>query len=166
MKKNIYLILMALFFVFCFSLSGGVWLSIKELEALREEYDMLESERASSVIMMETMQNKNLDLTEITGLNIDNAGSAHDAMEFYSHVREAVENNNLELVSLNAANNNDGILSLQVTGNYYAFAHMLADFRKMPFASRISSLKLKRDAISPGSNISAQIILEAMMEDK
>ena len=155
---------MGLFFVMCLSISGGVWWSLHELEVLREEYDILEGERVSSVSMMESMQNKHLDLTEITGLNIDNAGSAHDAVEFYSHVRQAIENNNIELISMNSDSNNDGILNLQIQGSYYSFAHLLADWRVMPFASRINSLKIKRDASSPTSLISAQIVLEAMME--
>ena len=154
---------MGIFFLLCFSLSGGVWWSLHELEALREEYDLLENERANSETIMASMQNRNLDLKEITGLNIDNAGSAHDAVEFYSHVRQAIENNNIELISMNSDSNNDGILSLELQGNYYAFAHLLADWRNMPFASRINSLKLKRDANSPTSQVSARIVLEAMM---
>ena len=138
---------------------------MSELQALREEYDILEDERTTSVRMMETMQNRNLDLTEITGLNIDNAGSAHDAVELYSHVRQAIENNNIELISMNSDSNNDGILSLQIRGSYYSLAHLLADWRVMPFASRINSLKLKRDSSSPTNFVSAQIVLEAMMED-
>ena len=155
---------MGLFFALCLALSGGVWWSLHELEVLREEYDLLESERTSSVIMMQNMQNKNLDLKEITGLNIDNAGSAQDAVEFYSHVRQAIENNKMELVSMNSDSNNDGILNLQIQGSYYSFAHLLADWRQMPFASRINSLKIKRDANSPTSQVSAQIVLEAMIE--
>ena len=116
--------------------------------------------------MMETMQNRNLDLTEITGLNIDNAVSAHDAVEFYSHVRQAIEKNNMEVISMNSDSDNDGILSLQLQGSYYALAHVIADWRVMPFASRINSLKLKRDAGSPSNTISAQVIIEAMMEGK
>ena len=165
MKKNTYLIFMGLFFLLLISMSGGVWWSLHELEILREEYDLLENERLTSEAMMNTMQNRHLDLTEITGLNIDNAGSAHDAVELYSHVRQAIENNNIELISMNSDSNNDGILNLQLQGNYYAFAHLLADWRLMPFASRITSLKLKRDANSPTSLISAQVVLEAIMEE-
>lgn len=165
MHKNTYLIFMALFFALVFSLSGGVWWSLNELEAMREEYDLLENERSTSVSMMESMQNRNIDLTEITGLNLDNAGSAKDAVEFYSHVRQAIENNNIELVSMNSDNNNDGILSLQVQGTYSSLAHLLADWRNMPFASRINSLKLKREANSPSNFVSVQVVLEAMMEE-
>lgn len=165
MHKNTYLIFMALFFALCFSLIGGVWWSLNELEAMREEYDLLENERSTSVSMMESMQNRNIDLTEITGLNLDNAGSAKDAVEFYSHVRQAIENNNVELVSMNSDSNNDGILSLQVQGTYSSLAHLLADWRNMPFASRINSLKLKREASAPSNFVSVQVVLEAMMEE-
>ena len=149
----------------CLALSAGVWWSISELETMREEYDLLEHERTSSVSMMESMQSRNIDLTEITGLNIDNAGSAKDAVEFYSYVRQAIENNNVELLSMNSGSNNDGILSLQLQGTYSSLAHLLADWRNMPFASRINSLTLKRGANSPNNFVSVSVVLEAMMEE-
>lgn len=164
MQKNTYLVFMGIFIAICLSLSGGVWWSLGELESVREEYDLLENERASSVSMMQSMQNKNLDLTEITGLNIDNSGSAKDAVEFYSYVIQAIEKNNIELLSRNSDNNNDGILYLNVQGSYASFAHLIADWRDMPFAVRINSLKLRRSASSPENSISANIVLEAITE--
>ena len=52
MHKNTYFIFIGIFFVLCFALSAGVWWSISELETMREEYDLLEHERTSSVSMM------------------------------------------------------------------------------------------------------------------
>ena len=164
MNRNIYLMLMAVFFGLCLSLIGGVWWSLGQLKNYREEYDLLEQERASSQQMMQSMQNKNLDLAKITGLNIDNAGFAKDAVEFYSRVREAIEKNKVELLSMNADTNRDNLLSLHIQGNYYALAHMFADWRVMPFASRINSVKIRRDSASPTSKVDAQIVLEAMMK--
>ena len=166
MSKNIYLIFTAAFFVLCVLLIGGVWWSISELRKYREEYDLLEEERTSSQRMMDSMQSKNIDLEQITGLNIDNAGLAQDAVEFYSKVRQAIEKNNVEVISMNAGSNNDSILTLQLKGSYYALARTFAEWRLMPFASRINSLKIKRDANSPTEYISAQVTLEAMMEEK
>ena len=166
MSKNIYLIFTAAFFALCLAVIGGVWWSIRELRAYREEYDMLEEERAVSQRTMDNMQSKNVDLEQITGLNIDNAGFAQDSVEFYSQVRRAIENNHVELLSMNAGGNNENILSLSLQGSYYAIARTLAEWRVMPFASRINSLKIKRDSKSPTDRISAQVTLEAMMEAK
>ena len=166
MNRNIYLMLVAGFFGVCLLLIGGVWWSLSELRAYREEYDMLEQERATSQRMMQSMQDKNLDLSQVTGLNIDNAGLAKDAVDFYSHVRSAIEKNNVVLLSMNSDAARDNLLSLHVQGSYYALAHMFADWRVMPFASRINSIKLKRDSSAPTSKVDAQIVLEAMMEGK
>ena len=116
--------------------------------------------------MMQNMQHKNVDLTQVTGLNIDNAGLAHDAVEFYSAVREALENNNVELLSMNSEANSENILSLHLQGNYYSVARAFAQWRTMPFAARINSLKIKRDTTSPTNRIDAEVVLEAMMEGK
>ena len=163
MNRNIYLLLVAVFFSLCLCLIGAVWWSLRELRTYREEYDFLEQECSASQKMMQSMQNKNLDLAHVTGLNIDNAGYAKDTVEFYSHVRLAIEKNNVDLLSMNADANRDNMLSLHVQGNYYALAHMFADWRVMPFASRINSIKIKRDTNSPTSKVDAQIVLEAMM---
>ena len=166
MSKNIYVILTTVFFTICLAMIGGVWWSISELKAYREEYDMLEEERATSQRTMDSMQSKNVDLEQITGLNIDNAGFAQDAVEFYSQVRRAIEKNGVELLSMNAGGNNESVLSLQLQGSYYALARTFAEWRVMPFASRINSLKIKRSANSPSAMINAQVTIEAMMEEK
>lgn len=164
MHKKIYIVFIALFFVFCFSLIGGVWWSLAELKAYREEYDLLEGERISSEKMMANMENKNIDLSQVTGLNIDNSGNARDAVEFYAYVRQVVEDNDIELVSMQSDPNTENLLSLQLQGSYYAIIHVFADWRLMPFASRINSLNIKRDTESPTSFVDAQVVLEALME--
>ena len=164
MSKNIYVICTTAFFTLCLLLIGGVWWSLSELKTYREEYDLLEEERTSSQRTMESMQSRNINLEQITGLNIDNAGVARDAVEFYSHVRRAIENNKVELLSMNAGGNNESVLSLHMHGTYYALAHTFAEWRLMPFASRINSLKIKRDTKSPTEFINVQVTLEAMME--
>lgn len=166
MNRNIYLMFLAGFFGLCFCLIGGVWWSLRELRAYREEYDLLEEERATSQHMMQTMEDKNLDLAQVTGLSIDNAGYAKDAVEFYSYVRKAIEKNSVELLSMNSDANRDNLLSLHVQGSYYALARMMADWRVMPFAARINSIKIKRDSNSPTSKVDAEVVLEAMMEGK
>ena len=152
--------------MFCFAVIGFVWWSVRELRNYREEYDLLEQERETSELMMRNMQNKNIDLTQVTGLNIDNAGSARDAVEFYAKVREALEDNNVEILSMNSDANHDNILSLHLQGNYYALARTFAQWRVMPFASRVNSLKIKRDTASPTALVNAEVVLEALMEAK
>ena len=166
MHKNLYIVFLALFFAFCLLLIGGVWWSLHELKAYREEYDLLESERSSSAKMMAQMENRNLDLAQVTGLNIDNAGTARDAVEFYAYVRQAIEDNQLELTSLRSDPNSENILTLQLQGSYYALAHVFADWRVMPFASRIHSLRIVRDNTSPTNFVVADVVLEALMEGK
>ena len=80
--------------------------------------------------------------------------------------REVLENNNVELLSMHSEANSENILSLHVQGNYYSLARMFAQWRVMPFAARINSLKITRDTNSPTSRVDAKIILEAMMEGK
>lgn len=165
MNRNMYLIFTGGFFAVCLSLIAGVWWSLHELRLYREEYDLLEQERSSSQRMMQSMQDKNLDLSQVTGLNIDNAGAAKDAVEFYSYVRRAIEKHNIDLLAMNSDANRDNLLSLHVQGSYYALAHMFADWRVMPFAARINSIRIKRDTSSPTSKVDAQVVLEALMED-
>jgi hypothetical protein len=166
MHKKIYLVFIALFFLFCLALISGVGWSLRELQAYREEYNMLESERLSSEKMMANMENKKLDLSQITGLNIDNSGNARDAVEFYAYVRQVIEDNDIELISMQSDPNTENLLTLQLQGSYYAIAHVFADWRLMPFASRINSLNIKRDNESPTSFVDAQVVLEALMEAK
>ncbi len=85
-------------------------------------------------------------------------------MEFYSHVRNAIEKHNIDLLAMNSDANRDNLLSLHVQGSYYALAHMFADWRVMPFAARINSVKIKRDTSSPTSKVDVQVVLEALME--
>lgn len=165
MHKHVYLIFIALFFAFCLALIGGVYWSLRELRAYREEYDLLEGERSSSEKMMSNMESRNIDLAQVTGLNIDNAGNARDAVEFYAYVRQAVEDNGIELISMKSDPNSENILTLQLQGSYYALAHVFADWRLMPFASRIHSLRINRDNNSPTAFVDAQVVLEALMEE-
>ena len=154
---------LGMFIAFCLALIGGVWWSIRELRAYREEYDLLAEESANASKIMATMQSRNLSLTEVAGLNLDHAGAAADTVEFSSHVQKAVENNSLNIISMNSDQQNSSLLNLNIQGNYYSLAHLFADFRMMPFASRITSLKIHRDQSNPVDFVDAEIIIEAIL---
>ncbi len=163
MGKNIYLAFLAMFIAFCMALIGGVWWSMKELRAYREEYDMLSEESANASRIMASMQSRNLSLTEVAGLNVENAGAASDTVEFSSHVQNAIETNNLNIISLNSDQQKPNQINLNIQGNYYSLAQLFADFRMMPFASRITSLKIHRDQANPIDFVDAEIVIEAIL---
>lgn len=165
MNNRLTLIFTGIFAALCLILSAGVWFSLHKLRACRDEYDMLDAERHNYTGMILNLQARNKTLTQINSLNIAETGTASDALAFYSEVRQTAENNSMNILSM-ASNQNESsgnILTLRVEGNYYSLARMLADWRTMPFASRINSLSLRRDAAAPEHFIEADIALEAML---
>ena len=144
-----------MFIAFCMALIGGVWWSMKELRAYREEYDMLSEESANASRIMASMQSRNLSLTEVAGLNVENTGAASDTVEFSSHVQNAVENNSLNIISLNSDQQKPNQINLNIQGNYYSLAQL--------FASRITSLKIHRDQANPVDFVDAEIVIEAIL---
>ena len=167
MNNKIALIFTGLFVFLCLLLSAGVWFSLAELRAYREEYDMLDAERHNYTGNITRLQQKNKTLTEINSLNIANTGTAHDTLAFYSEIRQCAENNSMNILSMASDQGENGgtgnIIKLQVEGNYYSLAHMIADWRQIPFASRINSLVVKRDAIAPTEFVQADIEVEAQL---
>ena len=163
MNNKIALIFTGLFILLCLLLSAGVGFSLHELRAYREEYDLLDSERNNYTGTINRLQQKNKTLTEINSLNIANTGTAQDALAFYSEVRQCAENNSMNILSM-ASNGN--ILTLKVEGNYYSLAKMIADWRKIPFASRVNSLVVRRDAVAPTEFVEADIEIEAKLTEE
>ena len=143
----------------CLFLALGVWYSVYSLYEYREEFDELQNERTNYEALMKNMEDKNKNLVDITGLRIENTDTANDIVELYSQVRRVIENNNVNVVSMNTGEN---ILTLQLQGDYYAIAKIFADWRMLPFASRINSLRITRDSTNPGHFVAANVILEAM----
>lgn len=170
MNNKIALIFTGLFILLCLLLSAGVGFSLHELRAYREEYDLLDSERNNYTGTINRLQQKNKTLTEINSLNIANTGTAQDALAFYSEVRQCAENNSMNILSMasnQGENGGDGnILTLKVEGNYYSLAKMIADWRKIPFASRVNSLVVRRDAVAPTEFVEADIEIEAKLTEE
>lgn len=164
MDKKLYLVFVGLLVAVCLALCGAVGWSLGELKTYREEYDALESDRNNSNELMAQLRLRNRSLTQINRLNLENAGSVSDFVEFFTQVRQAADSYNVNIVSMTQGSA-ENILNLQLQGNYYSIAHVFAKWRNMPFASRMTSLKIRRANSSPESQVEAEVILEAMRAD-
>ncbi len=163
MEKRNYFLQITIFFAICLLLCVGVWFEIHVLEEYREEYDMIISERDNFEGIMENLRAKNRTLQSIRQVNLDNVVKAKDGVEFYSEVRRLIDENSINMLSMQ--NDQSNILKLSLQGNYYALIHLFADWREMPFASRITELKIKRDNIMPSDLVEAELTLEAWIEE-
>lgn len=158
MKKNLYLVFAGLFFAACLCVCAGVWYSLYVLEEYREELDTLNASNNDFRNIIASLEAQNRALSKITELKIN---STHeDAVAFYSEIRQAAENNHINFLSMNSG----GIdtLVLRIQGDYYSLAHFLADMRKLNSASRINSLRIRRDETAPGEFVAADLVLGIM----
>lgn len=155
-----YTLHMVIFFALCFAMCGGVWYGLHVLESYREEYDFIVDERDNFSVVMEGLRNKNKTLQSINRLNFNynDVESDVDGVEFYSNITKLIEENSMNKLSMNANNN---VFTLKLQGNYYSLVHLFADWRTMPFASRITSLRITRDPQAPGDFVEADVTLEA-----
>ena len=163
MEKRNYLLQITIFFAICLVMCAGVWFGIHTLEEYREEYDMMVSERDNFEGIMDNLRAKNKTLQSIRQVNLDNVATAKDGVEFYSEVRRLIDENSINMLSMQ--NDQANILKLNLDGNYYSLIHLFADWREMPFASRITELKIKRDNIQPTDFVEAELTLEAWIEE-
>ena len=154
-----YTLHMVIFFALCFAMCGGVWYGLHVLESYREEYDFIVNERDNFSTVMESLRNKNKTLQSINNLNLGDVGTEADGLDFYARVRELIEENSMNMISMSANDNN--VLTLKLQGNYYSLVHLFADWREMPFASRITSLRIARDAQAPSDFVDVDVTLEA-----
>ena len=161
MSKNLYLVFTGILIALCLCLCFGVWWSLSELSTYRTEYDALESDRNNSNELMAQLRLRNTSLNQINRLNLQNAGAASDFVEFFTQVRQAADTYKVGIISMTQGNS-ENILQLQLQGNYYSLAHVFAKWRTMPFASRMTSLKIRRSTSSPESLVEADVVLEAM----
>ena len=164
------LIFVVIFFILCLSLIGGVWYSLYALSTYREEYDLLASERDSFSSNMERLKAKKAALEQINSINFTHSEKASDTLEFYSRVRDAADKNHVEMISMtatqaqNISEQSGSVLTIKMRGGYYDLAKVFADWRQMPFASRVKSLRLARDKTDPEEAVEADIVLEAYTE--
>ena len=163
MNKNLYMVFAGIFFASCLALMFAVWYSIHVLYDYRTEYETLEAERNNFTGMIKSLEDRNRTLSQIAGLDINRTGTASDSVSFYSHVRIAIESAGMNLLSMSSGQNEKDLkLSLSLQGNYYSLAHLLAAWRVMPVASRITSLRFRRDPRAPEDFINADVTIEGM----
>ena len=170
MNRNYNFILMGVFLGLCLLICAGIWFSMYELYALREEFDQLDAERHSNKGIITNLEARNSNLARITQLSINRAVTVPDAVSFFSMVRQILDTNNISLISMTTSGQNDAeakdnILQLKVDGAYYSLARMLADLRNLPAASKITRMSLKRNHDLPEELVEAAITIEVMTED-
>ena len=164
MGNKSYVLQISIFIILCLSLCAGVWYGLRTLNEYREEYDMILDERDNFELIMEGLRTKNKTLQQINKINLSSAKAASDSVEFYSQVRKLIEENSMNMLSMSTNNNN--ILTLRLQGNYYSLVHLFADWREMPFASRVTSLRINRDSAYPEDFVDADLTLEAWMSNE
>ncbi|MBR2208177.1 MAG: hypothetical protein IJ859_05135 [Synergistaceae bacterium] len=161
MENRNYILQILLFAGLCLALCGGVWFGIHTLEEYREEYDTMVSERDNFEGIMENLRTKNRTLQAIHKVNLSDVQMVKKGREneFYSEVRRLIDKNEINMVSMK--NDEPSVFNLSLRGDYYALINLFADWREMPFASRITELKIKRDALLPSDFVDAELTLEA-----
>ena len=170
MSRNSYVIFTGLFLALCFLLCGGIWYSIVELRACREEYDQLDSERYSKSGIITNLETRNATLSRITNLSINNAVLVTDAVAFFSIVRSLMEKHNISLLYMTTSGQNDSgkkdnVLQIKVDGGYYDMIGMLADLRSLSSPSKITRLSLRRNHDLPEELVEADITFEVLTEE-
>ena len=170
MNRNSYVIFAGLFLGICVILCVGIWYSITELRACREEYDQLDSERHNNSGMITNLETRNAALSRITRLSINNAVLVPDAVAFFSMVRTIMERHNISLLYMTTSGQadsgkKDNVLQIKVDGGYYDMVGMFADLRGLSTPSKITRLSLKRNHDLPEELVEADITLEVLTED-
>ena len=87
---------------------------------------------------------------------------ASDIVEFYAYVRQAAENNGINIVSTRQSSNS---ISMNLRGGYYSLMHLIADWRKMPASGKITSIKIQRDKDVPALFVTADVTLAALLDE-
>lgn len=165
-----YIIFTGIFIGICVLLCGGVWYSLGELYALREEYEQLSSSNQSSTGIISSLESRNESLSRITGLHINSSQTVPDAVAFFSLIRPIMDNNEISLLYMTTSGQNDSgkkddVLKLRIDGNYYAMMRMFAEWRSLPVPSKITSLNLKRNHNLPEELVEADLTLQVMTEE-
>ena len=161
MEDRNYFLQILLFAGVCIIFAASVWFGIHTLEDYREEYDTMASERDNFEGIMENLRAKNRTLQAINKVNLSNIKMINkgNENEFYTEVRRLIDENKVNMISIR--NDEASILKLNLKGDYYALIHLFADWREMPYASRVTELKIKRDNLLPSDFVEAELTLEA-----
>lgn len=165
MEDRNYILQVLAFAAVCVALGAGVWFGIHTLEDYREEYDTMLSERDNFEGIMENLRAKNRTLQAIHQVNLSDVKTVKKGKEseFYTAVRTLIDKNSMTMISMR--NDQPSIFNLSLRGDYYSLIQLFADWREMPFASRMTELKIKRDNLAPDRSVEAELTLEAWISE-
>lgn len=157
-----------LFFVaLCLLPIMGIWIEIDALEISREEYNAARIEYDNFESLMENLvaKNQNLKLINQAVINLSDIKkiSRGKENEFLAEIHNLINQNNIAMIALR--NDEPAIFKLNLCGNYYSFINLLADWRKIPFAFRITDLRITRNEILPSDFVDAELTLEAYISE-
>lgn len=159
-NQNLMFMLAGLLSGLCILICIVTWYPVHLLEAMREEFDTLENDRQNLNMTVENFSIVKENLEKIAAVSPKDIKPAQDIVEFYAYVRQAAENNGINIISTRQSNNS---ISMNLRGGYYSLMHLIADWRKMPAASKITSIKIQRDKDAPALFVMADVTLEAMI---
>ena len=146
----------------CILICVVTWYPVSMLEAMREDYDSLENERSDLVMTVENYSIVQDNLQKVEASSPKNIRPVEDIVEFYAYVRQAAENNNIEIIS---TRQNQSSVNINLRGGYYSLMHLIADWRSMPAAGKITSIKIQRDKDAPAYLITADVTIAALMNE-
>lgn len=138
------------------------WYPVHMLEVMREEYDNIESERGDLNMTVENFEIIKDNLEKLEAITPKDIKPAADIVEFYAYVRQAAENNGINIISTKQDNNS---ITMNLQGGYYSLMHLIADWRKMPASGKITSIKIQRDKDVPALFVTADVTLAALLDN-
>ena len=147
----------------CILICVITWYPVHLLETMREEYDSLENERADLVMTVENFSVVQENLRKVEASSPKNIRPVADIVEFYAYVRQAAENNGVDIISTRQSSSS---INMNLRGGYYSLMHLIADWRAMPAAGKITSIKIQRDKDAPSLFVTADVTLAALMNEE
>lgn len=162
-NQNLVLLLAGVLVGFCILVCAVTWYPVHLLENMREEYDNIENERLSLNTTVENFSIVKENLEKLEAITPKDIRPASDIVEFYAYVRQAAENNGINIISTRQSNNS---ISMNLRGGYYSLMHLIADWRKMPASGKITSIKIQRDKDVPALFVTADVTLAALLDDE
>ena len=161
-NQNLVLLLALVLAVFCFIICIVTWYPVHLLENVREEYDNIENERINLNMTVENFSIVKENLEKLQAISPKDIRPASDIVEFYAYVRQAAENNGINIISTRQSNNS---ISMNLRGGYYSLMQLIADWRKMPASGKITSIKIQRDKDVPALFVTADVTLAALLDE-
>ena len=162
LNQNLVLLLAVVLAGVCVIICIITWYPVHLLEGIREEYDNIENERINLNTTVENFSIVKENLEKLEAISPKDIRPASDIVEFYAYVRQAAENNGINIVSTRQSSNS---ISMNLRGGYYSLMHLIADWRKMPASGKITSIKIQRDKDAPALFVTADVTLAALLDE-